>query len=449
MTKMLSLALFLFPGYHLGAWRLPDAVPELDLTIEHYVRAAKLAEEAKLDAIFFEDQAAVRRSNDILAGDTYGAANPRSIHFDPTMVLPALAMVTTHLGLAATSTTTFNDPYNLARRFSTLDFLSHGRAGWNLVTSFNEDEAQNFGLDAHLAHAARYARASEFVDVVTGLWESWEKGAITRDKKTGSYFDIEKMHFLQHAGEHFTVRGPLTTGRSPQVRPVIFQAGSSEPGRELAARTADVVFTLQSDIVEAKAFRDDIRARAVRFGRNPEKIKILVGMTPIVGTTDEDARELAARMMALIPDDLALSNLKPLAGGVDFREFDLNAPVPELPESNAGKSHREAIMSVSRDQNLSVIETARYFAEGSYLKMIGSPASIADTMQEWREAGACDGFLAVPTHYPTGVEDFTGLVVPELQRRGAFRTEYTGAHLRDHLGLTKYDQTPTADDGQS
>ncbi|WP_439691704.1 LLM class flavin-dependent oxidoreductase [Curtobacterium sp. SP.BCo] len=434
----IHLALFVFPGYHLGAWRLPDAVPELDLGIEHYVRAAELAEAAKLDALFFEDQAAVRRSNDILAGDDYGAANPRSIHFDPTMLLPALAMRTSRLGLAATSTTTFNDPFNLARRFSTLDHISNGRAGWNLVTSFNEDEAQNFGLDAHVQHAARYERASEFVDVVTGLWDSWDADAITRDKESGTYFDIDKMRFLQHEGEHFRVRGPLTTGRSPQGRPVVFQAGASEPGRELAARTADVVFTLQSDPDASRAFRDDIRARAERFGRDPEHVKVLVGMTPIVGDTDEQARAFADRMMALIPDDLALSNLKPLAGGVDFRQFDPDAPVPELPESNAGKSHREAIMAVSRDQGLSTIETARYFAEGSYRKMIGSPSSIADTMQEWSEAGACDGFLAVPTHFPTGVEDFTQKVVPELQRRGLHRTEYTGRHLRDHLGVRQY-----------
>ncbi|WIB76057.1 LLM class flavin-dependent oxidoreductase [Curtobacterium sp. MCPF17_002] len=436
--QQIHLALFLFPGYHLGAWRLPDAVPELDLGIEHYVRAAELAEEAKLDALFFEDQAAVRRSNDILAGDTYGAANPRSIHFDPTMLLPALAMRTSRLGLAATSTTTFNDPFNLARRFSTLDHISNGRAGWNLVTSFNEDEAQNFGLDAHVQHAARYERASEFVDVVTGLWDGWDPDAIVRDKESGTYFDVEKMRFLQHEGEHFRVRGPLTTGRSPQGRPVVFQAGASEPGRELAARTADVVFTLQSDPTASRAFRDDIRARAERFGRDPEHVKVLVGMTPIVGDTDELAHDLADEMMALIPDDLALANLGPLAGGVDFRQFDPDAPVPELPESNAGKSHREAIMSVSRDQGLSTIETARYFAEGSYRKVIGSPATIADTMQEWSEAGACDGFLAVPTHFPTGVEAFTRKVVPELQRRGLHRTEYTGRHLRDHLGVRRY-----------
>lgn len=436
MPKTMNLALFLFPGYHLGAWRLPDAMPEFDLDIDQYIRAAQLAEAAKLDAIFFEDQAAVRRSNDILAGDTYGAANPRSIHFDPTMVLPALAAVTTRLGLAATATTTFNEPFNIARRFATLDFISKGRAGWNLVTSFNEDEAQNYGLAEHVAHADRYDRASEFVDVVTGLWDSWEDDAITRDKETGVYFDVEKMRFLQHEGPHFSVRGPLPMGRSPQGRPVIFQAGASEPGRALAARTADVVFTLQSSIEGGRAFRDDIRARAAAFGRDADTVKILVGMTPIVAETDAAATQLAAEMMSLIPDDIALSNLAPLAGGVDFRQFDLDAPVPELPESNAGKSHREAIMAVSRDKGLSVIETARYFAEGSYLKAIGSPETVADLMTEWRDADACDGFLAVPTHFPTGVEAFTGLVVPELQRRGVFRTEYTGPHLRDHLGLT-------------
>lgn len=439
MTKKnLTLALFLFPGYHMGAWRLPDAIPEMDLNIEHYVTAAKLAEDAKMDAIFFEDQAAVRRSNDILNGDTYGATNPRSIHFDPTMVLPALAMHTTHLGLAATSTATFNEPFNLARKFSSIDFISNGRAGWNLVTSFNEAEAQNYGLDAHVEHGLRYERANEFIDVVTGLWDSWEEGAITRDKESGVYFDVEKMHFLQHDGKFFKVRGPLPMGRSPQGRPVIFQAGSSEPGRQLAARTADVVFTLQSDIAEARAFRDDIRSRAAGFGRDPEKIKVLAGMTPIVGDTDQEAKDLQKRMRELIPSELAVADLIPLSGGFDFRKFDLDGPMPDLPESNAGKSHRQAIIDVARKNNLSILETARYFAEGSYLKMVGAPATIADTMQEWREADACDGFLAVPTHFPTGVEDFTQRVIPELQRREIFRTEYTDGTLRERLGVEIY-----------
>jgi len=438
-TKMMRLALFLYPGYHLGAWRLPDAIPELDLGIEHYVRAAQLAEEAKMDAIFFEDQAALRRSTEILAGDAYGASNPRTVHFDPTMLLPALAMVTKHLGLAATATTTYNEPYNIARRFSTLDFISKGRAGWNLVTSFNIDEAQNFGLDSHVGHSLRYERADEFVDVVTGLWDSWERGAILRDKESGVYFDVQKVGFIQHEGRFFKVRGPLPMGRSPQVRPVIFQAGASEPGRQLAARTADVVFTLQSDIAKARAFRDDIRARAASFGRDPEKIKVLVGITPIVGTTNEEAEALAKQMLNLIPEEVAIGNLSAVAGGVDLQQFDPNGPMPELPESNAGKSHRDAIMSIARTRHLSLLETARYFAEGSYFKLIGSPSTIADRMQEWLEGDACDGFLAVPTHFPTGVENFTQKVVPELQRRGVFRSDYVeGESLRDRLGVSTY-----------
>ncbi|RKR75367.1 LLM class flavin-dependent oxidoreductase [Frondihabitans australicus] len=436
--KQLALAMFLFPGYHLGAWRLPDALPEFDVDIDQYVRAAQLAEGAKLDALFFEDQAAVRRSQDIMNGDHYGVASPRSIHLDPSMLLPALAMATSKLGLAATATTSYNEPYNIARRFATLDFISKGRAGWNLVTSFNEDEAQNFGHDSHLAHADRYERAAEFVEVVTGLWESWDDGAVVRDKENGVYFDVDKMHFLAHKGKHFEVRGPLTHGRSPQVRPVIFQAGASEPGRALAARTADVVFTLQSDPAKAKDFRDDIRARAQAFGRNPDHVKILVGMTPIVADTDDEAQRKAAEMMGLIPDDLALSDLRALAGGVDFTKTDIHAPIADLPPSNAGQSHRQAIIDVSQSRGLSALETAKYFAEGSYKKMVGSPSTIAGTMQEWLEMGATDGFLAVPTHFPTGVEDFTLKLVPELQRRGLFRTEYEGDHLRDHLGLEKY-----------
>jgi FMN-dependent oxidoreductase (nitrilotriacetate monooxygenase family) len=436
--QMLRLALFLFPGYHFGAWRLPDAIPEMDLGIEHYVRAARLAEEGRMDAIFFEDQAAVPRSNDFLRGDTYGAASPRGIHLDPSMLLPALAMVTKHLGLAATATTTYNDPYSLARKFSSIDFISNGRAGWNLVTSFNESEAQNFGLDAHVDHSMRYERAGEFIDVVNGLWESWEQGAVVRDKKSGTYYDVAKMHFLQHHGKFFKVRGPLTMDRSPQVRPVIFQAGASEPGRELAARTADVVFTLQTEISASRAFREDIRRRAVRFGRDPEKIKILPGITPIVGKTDHEARGFREQMRDLIPEDLAVSLLMHHTGGLDLRNFDLNGPMPDLPETNAGKSHQQAVTAVARRGNLTILQTARYFAEGTYLKMVGAPATIADTMEDWMKAEACDGFLVVPPYFPKGVEDFVHLVIPELQRRGIFRKEYSGLHLRDHLGVTNY-----------
>ena len=436
--RMMRLALFLFPGYHFGAWRLPEAIPELDLGIEHYVRAAQLAEEGKMDAIFFEDQAAIPRSNNILKGDTFAAASPRGIHFDPMLLLPALAMVTKHLGLAATATTSFNDPFSVARRFASIDFISKGRAGWNMVTSFNENEAQNFGLDALADHATRYERASEFVDVVTGLWESWDEGAITRDKESGVYFDVAKMHFLQHEGKFFKVRGPLTMDRSPQVRPVIFQAGASEPGRELAARTADVIFTLQTSMAESRAFRADVRERAARFGRDPDKIKILPGITPFIGRTDQEAQESRERMRDLIPEDLALGYLMQHTGGIDFRKFDLNGPMPDLPETNAGKSHREAIMNFARRENLSILQTARHFGQGNHMQMTGSAATLADTLQHWLESEACDGFLVVPPYFPGGVEDFVRQVIPELQRRGLFRTEYPGPHLRDHLGVTRY-----------
>lgn len=438
-AKMMHLAMFLFPGYHFGAWRLPEAIPEVDLGIDHYVRAAQLAEEGMFDAIFFEDQAAIPRSNNILKGDSYGGASPRAIHFDPTMLLPALAMATKHIGVVATASTTFNDPYNLARRFASIDFISKGRAGWNLVTSFNENEAQNFGLDAHVDHATRYERASEFFDVVAGLWESWEKGAMLRDKESGVYFDVSKMKFLQHEGKHFKVRGPLTMDRSPQVRPVIFQAGSSEPGRALAARTADVVFTEQPNIAAARAFRDDIRRRAVDFGRDPDTIKVLPNFMPIVGKTDQDARDAHKRMRDLVPDDLAVAWLMQNAGGLDFRDYDLNGPMPELPETQAGKTMQANIVEFARRGNLSILETARHFGESPAQRLIGSPTTIADMMQEWLEEGGCDGFAISPTHFPTGVEDFVHGVVPELQRRGVYRTEYTGATLRENLGVATYD----------
>ncbi|WP_298397520.1 LLM class flavin-dependent oxidoreductase [Sphingobium sp.] len=436
--NMMRLAMFLFPGYHFGAWRLPEAIPDVDLNIDHYVRAAQLAEQGKFDAIFFEDQAAVPRSNNIMKGDHFGGASPRAIHYDPSMLLPALAMKTTHIGLVATSSTTFNEPYNLARRFSSIDFISKGRAGWNLVTSFNENEAQNFGMDALTDHGTRYERAGEFFDVVAGLWEGWEEGALTRDKESGVYFDTTKMHFLQHEGKFFKVRGPLTMDRSPQVRPVIFQAGSSEPGRQLAARTADVVFTEQPSLAACREFRDDIRRRAASFGRDPNKIKILPNFMPIVGKTDQEAKDLHARMRALVPDDLALGWLMQNAGGLDFRDYDLDGPMPDLPETNAGKTMQANIMNIARRDNLSIRETARYFGETPAQRLIGSPSTIADLMQEWFEGGACDGFAVSPPYFPAGVEDFVHLVVPELQRRGVFRTEYDGTQLRDHLGVETY-----------
>lgn len=415
---------------------MPDAIPEVDIGIEHYVRAAQLAEQGKMDAIFFEDTATVPRSNDLLKGDTYGGISPRAIHLEPMMLLPALAMVTKKLGLVATMSTTFNEPYNVARKFASLDHICNGRSGWNLVTSQNENEAQNFSLETHVEHSVRYERAGEFFDVVAGLWESWDEGAMIRDKESGIYFDLKKMHFLNHKGKFFRVRGPLHVDRAPQGYPVIFQAGSSDPGKELAARTADVVFTAQTNIPASKAFRYDIHERMAKYGRPDGSVKVLPGLTPIVGRTDEEAQELDARMRELIPEDQAIAQLMQNTGGLDLRKFDPNGPFPELPPTNSAKARQAMIVETAKRENLSIVQTARRFAVAAgHLTIVGSPSTVADQMESWLNGEACDGFAIMPAYFPRGVEDFVHLVIPELQRRGIFRTEYSGAHLRDHLGV--------------
>jgi FMN-dependent oxidoreductase (nitrilotriacetate monooxygenase family) len=432
----LRLASFLFTGGHLGAWRMPDAQPEIDMTFAHYVRLAQLSEQGKMDALFFQDTVTVPRSNDLLRGDFYGGISPRAVYLEPMTLLPALAAVTRNIGLMATVSTTFNEPYNIARKFATLDHISGGRAGWNLVTSQNENEARNFGLDKHVEHGLRYARAGEFFDVVAGLWDSWEEGAITRDKTSGRYFDVSKLHIADHRGDFFKVRGPLNVDRSPQVYPVIAQAGSSEPGRELAARTADVVFTAQTTIAEGRAFSADVKGRAARYGRAPEDIKILPGLKTVIGRTEAEAFELRDRMLELIPDELALTHMMQLSGGLDLRNFPLDGPLPELPPTNSAKARQELMMELARRENLTLLQASRVYAESAgHLAIVGTSTRIADEMEAWFRQGACDGFVVQYTYYPKPVEDFVTLVIPELQRRGLFRTEYEGATLRENLGL--------------
>lgn len=434
--RKLRLASFFFPGGHLGAWRMPDAIPEIDMGFEHYVRLAQLSEQGKMDVLFFQDTAAVPRSNDLLRGDVYGGISPRATCLEPMTLLPALVTFTKHIGLAATASTTFNEPYTLARKFATLDHISGGRAGWNLVTSQNENEAQNFNLDRHVDHALRYDRASEFYEVVAGLWDSWEEGAVTRDKKTGIYFDVEKLHILNHQGEHFKVRGPLNVTRSPQGHPVIFQAGSSEPGRELAAKTADAVFTAQQTIEQGQAFYADVKGRLARYGRSPDDIKIMPGLKTIIGRTEGEAKALRDQMRELIPSELAITHLNQLSGGLDLRKFPPDGPLPDLPPSNSAKARQQLTVERARRENLSLLQVARYHAESAgHLTMIGTPAHIADQMEEWLRKDAADGFVVSYPYYPRPVEDFVNLVIPELQRRGIFRTEYEGSTLRENLGL--------------
>jgi FMN-dependent oxidoreductase (nitrilotriacetate monooxygenase family) len=427
---------FSTPGNHLAGWRHPDAVPTADMDFRLYAHITQVVERAKFDTIFFQDTAAVNGSRAMARGDMTRTRISRIVKLEPTTLLCALAAVTSHIGLIATATTTYNEPYNVARRFMSIDHISGGRAGWNLVTSQIEDEAQNFGYAEHVDHAKRYARAAEFYDVVVGLWDSWEDDALLRDKAGGDYMDRDKVHFLNHEGEHFKVRGPLNVTRSAQGWPVVAQAGSSEAGRELAAKTADVVFTAQTLIDEARAFYADVKGRAARYGRSAEDIVIMPGITPVLGATMAEARERYEELQALLPDDLALQSMSHISGGLDLSQFPLDGPLPELPPSNAAKARQALVVKTAREQNMTLRQIARHTAAAmGHRVLVGTAEYIADELEGWLKADAADGFNVICNHYPKPLEDFCQLVVPELQRRGVFRTEYQGTTLREHLGL--------------
>jgi len=435
--RTLNLGAFFFtPGSHSAGWRHPDAVPETDMSFAHYVAMARTAERGLLDCIFFQDTAAVNGSAALDGGSPWRPAAGRQVFPEPATLIAALAPVTTHLGLVATATTTYGDPYTLARRFGTVDQISGGRAGWNLVTSQIEDEAGNFGFDRHPDHGHRYERAEEFFDVVAGLWDSFEDGAFPRNKETGQFLDPSKGHILNHVGEHFRVRGPLNLPRSPQGRPVVAQAGSSEPGKRLASRIADMIFTAQSVLSEGQEFYRDIKARAVAHGRNADDVKVMPGFMAITGATDAAAQQRYEELQALIDDRTALRLLARLCGDLDIHAFPIDGKLPDLPPSNAAKARQEHLVAKARAENLSIRQVARYLGTSlGHQMVVGGPARIADVMQEWLEGGAADGFTLLFPFYPKPLEEFVDLVVPELQRRGIFRTEYAGTTLRETLGV--------------
>ena len=438
MTRpRLHFGAFLYtPGTHSAGWRHPDAVPSTDMSFPSYLAMARTAERGLLDTIFFQDTAAIGGSGGLDGGSPYRPSQGRQVHLEPVSVIAALAAVTTHIGLISTATTTYNEPYNLARRFASIDHISGGRAGWNLVTSQVEDEAGNFGLAQHVDHARRYERAGEFYDVVAGLWDSWEEDAFLRDKDSGVWFDFDKMHFLNHRGDHFSVRGPLNVSRTPQGRPVVAQAGSSEAGRALAARSADLVFTAQITVPEGRAFRDDMRNRVTRCGRAPDDIKILPGLMPIVGRSDQEAADKFHALQELIDDSLAMRALSRLTGDLDIFQFPIDGPLPPLPPSNAAKARQDLIVGMAKKDNLTIRQVARYLGTSQGHRLIhGSAKTIADSMEEWLIEGACDGFNLLFPYFPAPLTDFVDLVVPELQRRGIFRTEWRGRTLREHLGV--------------
>jgi FMN-dependent oxidoreductase (nitrilotriacetate monooxygenase family) len=423
------------PGVHGAGWRMPDAPASSASVFEHYAASARLAEKGKMHALFFEDSCAVPGATAMAGGDLSWASAARGATLDPKVVLPALAMVTKNLGLIATATTTYNEPYNIARMFASMDHVSNGRIGWNLVTSQTEDEAWNYGAQAHPDHGSRYERAEEFLEVVTGLWRSWEPDAFVQDKHTGIYFDRQKLHYLAHHGRHFDVRGPLNVASSPQGRPIIAQAGSSEIGRELAARTADLVFTAQIDIREATAFRADIRARLLRHGRREDDAIVIAGIVPIVGRTDAEAHELFEEMQSLVTDEVALRMLSRHTGGLDLSRFPIDGPLPPLPPSNSAHGRQKLLLDLAA-KGLSIRELGRYFAASTgHNYIVGSAETVADHLETWFKAGAADGFVVMPPYLHRPLELFVNLVIPELQRRRLFRTEYRSGTLRDNLGL--------------
>jgi alkanesulfonate monooxygenase SsuD/methylene tetrahydromethanopterin reductase-like flavin-dependent oxidoreductase (luciferase family) len=382
--------------------------------VRRYHEAARIAEAAKFDTIFLADSLALR--------DAPLDALARSTHFtaclDPLMVLASLAEHTRHIGLVATASTTYNNPYDIARKFASLDHISGGRAGWNLVTSTQEMEARNFSQDAHLKHADRYARAGEFIDVVKGLWDGWADDAVILDKQRGLVFDPAKVRPLNHQGEHFSVRGPLNSARPPQGHPVIFQAGSSEPGKALAARTADCIFTGQPTLARAKAFYADVKGRLAQYGRGPEDLKILPALFPIVGETEAQAQA-------------KFQHLQDLVDPVD-------GPIPDLPETEGNKSVQARLLDQARIEDMTIRDLyLRYAAGFGNRPIIGAPKQIADEIEESFEAGAVDGFAISSPFLPGSLKDFATMVVPELQRRGLFRTEYGPGDLRSHLGLRR------------
>jgi FMN-dependent oxidoreductase (nitrilotriacetate monooxygenase family) len=373
----------------------------------------------------------------MIGGDGSWTSAARGATLDPKAVLPALAMLTERLGLIATATTTYNEPYNIARLFASLDHISNGRIGWNLVTSQTEDESWNYGMEKHPDHAARYERAEEFFDIVTGLWGSWESDAFVQDKETGIYFDRDKLHYLNHKGKHFSVRGPLNVAASPQGLPVIAQAGSSDIGREIAARTADLIFTAQIELEEAKAFVADIRDRLVRNGRRETDAIVIAGIVPVVGRTDEEARELFDQMQSLVTDEVALRMLARHTGGVDLSSFPIDGPLPSLPMTNSAQGRQKLLRDLAA-KGMSIRELGRYFAASTgHNYVVGSAETVADHLENWFRAGAADGFVVMPPYLHRPLERFVDLVIPQLQRRGVFRTEYEGRTLRENLGLDR------------
>ncbi|MDV7101066.1 LLM class flavin-dependent oxidoreductase [Gordonia amicalis] len=433
-SKKIHLAAFMNAGPQgTVGWRHPDAGDDF-LTAEHYLHIARVLEAACFDMAFVPDALAVPRS---LGGSfepavRFGSGTTR---LDPMTVITLMSSVTTRLGVAATMSTGYQEPYNLARSMGTLDHLSGGRAGWNVVTSFQDAEAQNFGQDKLPDREERYARAEEFLEVITRLWDSWSDDALIRDKVSGRFGHPDQVEAIDHRGRFFQVQGPLGVPRPPQGYPVIVQAGASPTGRDFASRWADVVFCSHESLESAVDFCQDMKKRAAAHGRDPEQLKILPAATTVVGIDYRDAMAKHEAFFDLVDHEAGLSRLA-YHCNVDLTKYDLDGPLPSLEVVGVEGHYREVVEFAERER-LSIREIGRWYGARTEGNMIGSAADIADTMEQWIDAGAADGFMIQATHVPAAFEDFATHVVPELQRRGLFRTEYEGNTLRENLGLAR------------
>ena len=431
-SKTLHLGAFMRPvSIHTGAWRYPGAYPDANFNLQHLRHFIRRLEAAKFDAFFMADHLAVLN----MPADALKRSHTVT-SFEPFTLLSALSGITERIGLVATASTTFDEPYHVARRFASLDHISGGRAGWNIVTTANPDAALNFGYDTAMDHDARYVRAREFYDVVTGLWDSFADDAFPRDVTSGVYVDPARMHVLDHKGPSLSVRGPLNIARPVQGWPVIVQAGASESGRQLAAETAEVIFGSTPTLEAGRSFYADIKRRMRAVGRDPASLKILPAAFVVVADSIEAAKAQRAHLDSLVHYDSGIGTLNQFLD-YDVSGFDPDGPLPEVPETNASRTQRENTITLARRENLTIRQLAQKAGSYAGLAFVGTPASIAEEMTQWLFEEGSDGFNIMFPWLPGGLDAVVDMLIPELQRRGLFRVEYDGRTLREHLGLSR------------
>ena len=429
--KQLRLGAFIMlPGQHVASWRYPTTQPHRTFDLDYYIEIAKIAERGKFDMIFFAD----------VFGQELQENSSSGLKLDPIIIQSALAAVTKNIGLTATVTTTYNEPFQLARKFAGLDHLSKGRAAWNVVTSANESEALLFGKEKHLAHADRYERADEFIEVAKKIWFSIEDEALVIDKENGKFLDLNKVHPVNHEGKWFKVQGTLDAPSTPQGHPVIVQAGSSEAGKELAAKTAEVIFTAWQTLEDAQAFYRDVKGRLAKYGRKPEDLKIMPGVFITVAKTEEEAIAKRNKLNSYILPEIGLNYLSNFLG-VDVTGYDVDGPLPEFVKNEDPTNpniRQNIIRGLVERENITTLRGLYERISGArgHREIVGTPEQIVDQLEEWFLNDAADGFNIQPPTFLDGFNDIVELVIPELQRRGLFRTEYEGSTLRENLGLS-------------